>query len=411
MPTNNKPPQTVLMISTDHLMIDRRILQQARSLVEAGYEVTVASGFECPQASSYEENGIKIHRFTYDWSYNAPSRLTGLWQKAMKAFNLILRPHNVRLGHTGYTQWIRGVLLPYKADIIHVHDLPLLWLGYELSKQWKSHLIYDAHEIYYAQSSLPKRARRILCAQEKHLVPKLNFFSTVNEFCAKHFEQVHGVKPVVFYNSVPQAIISADREDSRRALRKLADIPFEHKVVLYQGWISPERNLRSLVCSCEFIPDDTHIVVIGYGDYRQQLEQELQGKTWENRVHFLGKIEPSKLITLTAGADLGIIPYQPIDLNHQFCSPNKFFEFVQSGVPVLSEELPFFQMMREKFGCVHTGKLNTAASLGQEIKSLLSNAEYLSSLQRNCINAAAQLCWEVEGARLIELYKQTCQSK
>src|SRR6266705_1139043 len=58
----------VLMVTTDHLVIDRRILQEAESLQQAGYRVELLAGFECAEPSAYERAGVPITRFAYDWS-------------------------------------------------------------------------------------------------------------------------------------------------------------------------------------------------------------------------------------------------------------------------------------------------------------------------------------------------------
>jgi glycosyltransferase involved in cell wall biosynthesis len=393
------------MISTDHLMIDRRILQQAKTLLAQGYQVTVASGFECPQSASYEDQGVAIRRFAYDWSQHPENKILKLGRKLKESLNF-LEPHKIRLGAKGYHQWVKKQLEPYRAEVVHVHDLPFLWLGQELAQAWGAKLVFDSHEIYSIQESIPAPARYILAKQEKFYLKYARIFSTVNEFIADHFERLYGRRPLVLYNSVPQSQISRDRENSRRRLRSLAELPEQSQVVLYQGWLSPERNLISMVLAAEYLPADAYLIIIGYGDHEKELRAVLNGHPYAYRVKFLGQIPSESILDLTAGADIGLVPYQPIDLNHQLCSPNKFFEFVQSGVPVIGPALPFFHAMAKRFGCVLATDLHDEISIGTAIAELLKLQERLQEMHRNCLVAGPVLCWESEGVKLIEAYDQ-----
>ena len=59
-----------------------------------------------------------------------------------------------------------------------------------------------------------------------------------------------------------------------------------------------------------------------------------------SRIHFLDPVSQDELLSWTAGADIGIVPYPPIDLNSRLCTPNKLFEFIVAEVPILANDLP-----------------------------------------------------------------------
>ena len=44
--------------------------------------------------------------------------------------------------------------------------------------------------------------------------------------------------------------------------------------------------------------------------------------------------------SITPAGELGIIPYQSIDLNSRYCTPNKLFDFIVAGLPILANDLP-----------------------------------------------------------------------
>ena len=200
----------VLMFATDHLVLDRRILQQARSLTRAGYDVTVVSGFECPNEEHYMEHGVAVHRYKYPGDGEAYRRAPGTWLRQLlrrvpdrwagllkRLARCALRPFARRCyGSPSFESFIRRKVSQFPADVVHVHDLPLLWLGVELAGKWDAKLVYDAHEIYYVHHSIPAKVRDSQMRQERKFVPRTDLFTTVNEKIADYFQQQYGVRPL-----------------------------------------------------------------------------------------------------------------------------------------------------------------------------------------------------------------------
>jgi glycosyltransferase involved in cell wall biosynthesis len=420
----------VLMISYDHLVIDRRILQQARSLTQVGYDVSVVSGFECPREEYFVEGGVAVHRYTYDPNYfgsvytptGLVTKLPGMVRisKSINRILSILRAinrlpigrwniHSFRqlyyFSRKDYQSYVWHKLLQHQADIVHVHDLPLLWLGNQLAKEWQARLVYDAHEIYYEQDTLSSAQKKKLAKQERRLIKKVDIFSTINDAIAEYFSLKYGVSPLILMNCTDMPA-DGDGQASRDLLRERGAVPLDAKVVLYQGWYSHERNLLTLVQAAEFLSENTYLILIGYGDYEKEMRAALEGKLWADKVRFIGQVDSKDILMYTAGADLGVIPYQPIDLNHKLCSPNKFFEYVQSGVPVLAQDLIFFRRMEELYGVVSTGDLSYVSGMAEAINLLIDNDGRLDTMRTACNVAAKTLNWETEGQKLIHAYTQ-----
>lgn len=395
----------VLMIAADHLIIDRRILQEARGLVKAGYEVDVVSGFECAQEEHYETEGVRVHRYNV-WHLPDPvpppppsgrlGRLPGWGLLHMVRARLgLVRPPV----HTT----IRKICSRFHADIVHVHDLPMLETGFELAEEFGARLVYDSHEIYHVHHSIPWLLKRKMRRDEARLMRQTDLFITVNEQIAEYFAAAYGIQPLVLYNSV-ETPTAEQLAGAHSRLRERAGLPPTARVVLYQGWFSPERNLLSLVNAAQYLNDGTWIVLIGYGEYEKVLRDALKGQSYADRVKFLGRVESEEMLALTAGADLGVIPYQAVDLNHQYCSPNKFFEFVQTGVPVLAQTLPFFTRMARDHGVVATADLSSSRQMGAAIQGLLSEPNRLEQMRSACVKASSVLNWEAENRKLLGAY-------
>jgi len=390
----------ILMLAPDSQMIDRRIVQEAHALQQAGHAVTVVAGFDCEREQHFDLAGVAVHRFA-----TAAARPTGND-----------RPRLPRLRAIASRLWIawqraRGDgLLPeerrmvelagaFAADAVHCHDLPVLRAGAVLAARWRVPLLYDAHEIYHAQVSLPAALRTRLLRDERQLAPRCEAIVTVNDFLADALQRLHGgARPIVVHNSVDPSTVPA-----RGAGRLRASLPGAGPLLLFQGWLGRERNLDVMVRATALLPPPVRLAIVGYGEHEPVLRTLAKELHVADRVHFLGAVPSHELPAYTIEADLGLIPYLPIDLNHRLCSPNKFFEFVAAGVPVVAHDLPFFRAMAERHGVVQLADMADAGAIASAITAALAPAN-LDRLRANCPRAADALAWRHDAARLLAIY-------
>jgi glycosyltransferase involved in cell wall biosynthesis len=398
----------ILMLSPDCHVIDRRILQEARSLAREGYRVAVLSGFECSEEEHYTEQGVEVHRYQYDWD---DERIKGVRtrirnERLRLAFHRLFMAFARRcLEFNSFETFILSKAKQFRADIVHVHDLPFLRIAARLAAAWDAPLVFDAHEIYYVHHSIPRGRRKRLIRDERRFAKRASLFITVNDAIAEFFCRMHGNLNYLVLMNCADGCRDPDRAACRAELRRMARLAEGDRIVLYQGWIASERNLDTLVRSAAGFPSDAYLVVIGYGEHQKDLERIAEEEGIGDRVRFLGRIEPDRIMSLTRGADLGVIPYQPVDLNHELCSPNKFFEFVQAGVPVVAHDLVFFRNMKAQYGVVETADLSNPSRMTAAIVGLLEDAERLAEMRDACERAAGPLSWETESRKLVRAYR------
>lgn len=401
----------VLMITTDHLMIDRRILQEARTLRAAGYDVELLAGFECPEASTLEQDGIRIFRFKYDESQTPLQRVMTSLRVHWRLRRLLGRV--MRVAHrtfaavsplTAFEHYVLGHVLERDYDILHCHDFPLLAVAVEAKRRRGRPLIYDAHELYHAQVQLPARIQRRYRARERRLIGHADLAITVNPFLASIMADDYGCKPLaVILNAAPLRQGSERRSDLRAQLGLAA----QDRIVLYQGWMSPERGLDRLIRVARYFPLHVHLVMIGYGPNESELRAiSAEQGTDDRRVIFLGPVEADDLARMTPSADLGVIPYHGIDLNNRYCSPNKLFEFLAAGVPFVCNDLPYLRTVIDTYGCGIVADLAKPEAAARAMLAQLGVAEDLSGLKHAAHAAARVLNWEIEGQKLVALYRQ-----
>ncbi|GAB4172252.1 MAG: glycosyltransferase [Coleofasciculaceae cyanobacterium] len=401
----------VLMLTPDSAMIDRRILLEAETLVNSGYSVTLLAGFECEKEEHYTYKGINIHRYQYDWDDERLKKIRKFLMNWFRRESLVALVNRFYMALarrffevTPYETFVIARAEQFQAGIVHVHDLPCLKIGAILAQKWKVPLVYDAHEIYYEQNCLPIRSQRLLERTEARYIDKVNLMITVNEAIAQYFQSKYSIAhPLVLMNctNLPEKGI---HPNARQELRCQLGLDTNTTIILYQGWISNERNLDTLVKSAAFFPPNAVLVIIGYGAYEATLKQIVTEQNLEKQVFFLGKVPSDEILNFTAGADIGVIPYLPIDLNHELCSPNKFFEYVLAGVPIITHKLPFFEQMAAQYGGVLVGDMSTANSIAEVINKLVNNTDKRTQLQQNLEQSSQVLNWKTEGEKLLAAY-------
>lgn len=398
----------ILMATADHLMIDRRILQEAKSLVEQGNSVTLLAGFECAHRESYTLDGIKIERFVFDWG---DSRFTSLARRfslrpGSKAYSFtwkLFRLWANRIAKINcFEQFVLDRLQEYQVDILHVHDYPMLAPAVALAQIRKVPLIYDAHELYYAQTQLPLKIQKKYSNREAILIHHAKTVITVNPYIAKLMADRYQVtEPQVILNAAPYR-----PKDTSNALRTRFGLKETDKIVLYQGWISEHRGIDRIIEAASFFSAGTYLVIVGYGDYEKYLQTLVQDKKLTDRVYFYGGVPSDELHALTCDADLGIIPYYGVDENNHFCSPNKLFEFAVAGLPMLSNNLPFLHDIITRYGNGILADLNSPQRIANEINKIFSDEHLLENLRTASQKAGKEMNWGVEEQKLLNIYQK-----
>lgn len=394
------------MITTDHLMIDRRILLQARTLIQSGHDVRLLAGFECAHGETYEMDGLIIDRFAYDWSdprvdHHLAKLRVGSEGIRGQVFRFGRRLVSKLTGFTSFENFILKKILEFDFDVLHCHDFPLLKVAVETVRRKPAKLVYDAHELYHAQTQLPsavqKRYRRI----ERRLIKKPDLVMTVNPFIADIMSKDYGIQ-------VPHVILNATVKEPRAntdKLRQLTGISSEEHIILYQGWISPERGIEQLLRCASYFPTTIHLVIFGYGAYEDDLRKlSAEQGTNDGRVMFMGPLPNHELAEITPFADLGAIPYHGVDLNNYYCSPNKMFEFIAAGVPFVSNDLPFLRLIAEDYGCAVLVDYEKPDCAADRIVNLLNQSSEIEALKDRTRNASMVLNWNVEARKFLELY-------
>jgi glycosyltransferase involved in cell wall biosynthesis len=293
----------------------------------------------------------------------------------------------------------------YEPDVVHVHDLPRLALGVRIKELTGAPLVYDAHELYPEIATLTAAQKWALTRLEARLSPRCDRVITVNPFIAREMADRYGIEePAVLCNAIdPPADLHRNGRPDR--LRQDLELPPSTRILLYQGWMSRTRGLQELVRAMAEVDKRIHLVMMGYGEAREELVGIADELSLRGRVHFKDAVPVEELLWWTASADAGIIPYQPVDLNNYYCSPNKLFEFIQAHLPPIVNDLPFLRSVvgEEGFGVVAPLEKaeSYAAAIGRAFDPESGGTERFRERIRERAEAYS---WSSEKTKLLDVY-------
>ncbi|MFH1278805.1 MAG: glycosyltransferase family 4 protein [Candidatus Eisenbacteria bacterium] len=355
---------------------DHRVLKEARSLIGAGHRVTLIALREDDSlpAESTEE-GIRVIRLRI--------RRWG-WKKGRYA-EYFLRAALAGFG-TG-------------ADVYHAHDLDTLLPASIASRLRRRPLVYDSHELFTETHFLVGREkeRRIWSRIERALIGRARRIITVSEPIADELTRRYGVEPPRVIRNCPAY------HPPPEPVRPEGAAPDE-PILLCQGYMQKGRGLEALVGAMNHLSRG-RLVLLGDGEMKEELANLVGLLELESRVSLHPAVPIEDLPPRTAAATLGFIVYSGASLNFLYALPNKFFEYLMAGVPVVASPLPEIVKLVKEHGVGRIVDPVTPENIAKVVGDLLDHPEELARMRENCLRAAKDLHWGIEERKLLEIYE------
>ncbi len=292
------------------------------------------------------------------------------------------------------------LLLFSKCDILLSNDLDTLMPNYLVSKLRRKAIVYDSHEYFTETPEVINRkfVQSVWRGIEKWIFPKLPYVFTVNDSIADLFEKSYGNRPLVVRNIPPV------RHRNPEAGRKTLGLPEDKHILLLQGaGINIQRGAEELLLSMQYV-ESALLLIIGNGDVLPQLKQMCKKNQLEEKIRFIPRQLPQKLFDYTCQADLAFSLDKDTNPNYRYSLPNKLFDYMHAGVPVLVSRLPEISKVVTKYECGDFIDHHDPKHIAGRINAMLGNPEELSRLRKNCFIAAKELSWENEEKQLDKVY-------
>ena len=417
---------------------ESRILKETKSLVDSGL-------FEKIFIAAVWEKGLKVYE-----------KLDGkreVWRIPLKTSKLhphLLPPQPPHLlssplgGEEGkergrnedggffwkvlkHLEWMTRIFLRYRRKsikFINCHTLSSLPLGVLFKIFAKSKLIYDAHELETEKEGWVGLRRVIAKILERILIAYADSVIVVSDSIRKWYKNEYHLKEVHLIRNVPyrETRISRDSnvllsgiskfpptyllpprgEDGgeRYNLKERFKIENDEILFIYQGVLGSGRGIKILLNAFSKIEEKKHIVFMGYGVLEDMV------KEYENNfsnIHFQPAVKPEEVINYTKSADVGIHLLENTCLNHYYSLPNKVFEYIFSGLPLIVSNFPDMGKLIDDYQC--------GWKVSVDEKSVVDLIEHISKedikeKKNNAINCRNNFGWQEEEKKLLKLYGQ-----
>jgi hypothetical protein len=383
-----RPARLVFAVTTD-LNYDQRMQRICGSLAAAGYQVQLV-GWQRPAS-------LPLGPAPY-----AQHRLRGFFQRG----KLFYFEYNLRL---------LLYLLGQRASLWACADLDAAlptWLRARLGGQ---PFVYDAHELFTDTPEVVGRpaVQRAWRWVENVIVPRAQLRYTVGPALARLFEARHPGCSFAVVRNVPATATEAPPAPLAAATPALGPAPGPEAAwpatLLYQGALNAGRGLEALLSALPQV--SARLIICGEGDLSASLRQQAAalGLLASGQVEFRGFVLPAELRRLTAQATVGIMLLENVGLSYYYSLANKFFDYVQAGIPQLCIDFPEYRALCQQHPVAELVPDLAPAALVAALERLLPGGRpgaYHQQLAAACQLARREWCWPREEQVLLALYKQ-----
>ncbi len=365
----------ILISVTNDLSFDQRVAKMCHTLYDLGFDITLI-GRQLSESKPIERK-YKTKRLKLYFTKGA----------MFYAF------FNIRLFF---------VLIFSKVDIYHCNDLDTLLANYLASKIRRKQLIYDSHEYFLGVPEIQNRPRvkKVWTAIERYIFPKLDTIVTVNQSIADLYKKDYDKDLIIVRNLPTKQIVTQAKS------KKDLGIPNDKKIVILQGaGINIDRGseelLEAIALSNAFI-----LYIIGTGGVIDTLKKRALENDLKNKVIFVGRIPYLEMMQYTLNADVGVTLDKDTNINYRFSLPNKIFDYMKAGIPVLASNLKEVANIINRYDVGLVIPNHKPQTILDGLIELTKDKAQQLRFGKNGQSAIETLNWETEVTPIKEIYKK-----
>ncbi len=289
------------------------------------------------------------------------------------------------------------------SKVYHASDLYCLAAISQTAMHHHAKLVFDSRELYTHIPATIKRpwVRAVWSFIERQYIHHADCIFTVSESISKHLKEHYDLDSVHLMLNIPPL----PSKTSSPSLRKRLNISDKIKIILHQGNLQKHRGGSMMVEAMRYTQNAV-LVFMGGGPLREETEQLVIDLNLSSKVRFLDSVSPDDLLNVTATADLGLTFLEDSCLNHRYALPNKFFEYLTAGVPVIASNLPEIAGIIKRYdvGCVVPS--GDATALGTALNAAAHNPEQLDKWASNTAYVKENFNFDIESKHFLTPYRR-----
>ncbi|UGQ09521.1 glycosyltransferase [Yinghuangia sp. ASG 101] len=266
-----------------------------------------------------------------------------------------------------------------RPDIVHAQDITALGVGARAVERARragraSVMIYDAQE-FIAGAGYPDPVQKAAyVGLERELIARVDGVVTVSDTLADMLRERHGLRdrPTIATNA-PR--LSRPTGATGRGVRGAAGLPDDVPVLVYSGWLAPERGVDTLAEALVSLPGAHAVVVAGdRRPYFAELEARVAALGVSDRFHFVPYVDPEEVVDHLSTATVGVIPLRHLP-NHEISLITKYYEYMHAGLPIVVSDVRTMADFTRELHCGEVFPAGDAAGLADAVRRVLDDRD------------------------------------
>jgi len=310
------------------ILNETRLVKESRATLELGvFDSVCVLGLWDKQLSHTEkhDSGLEI------------CRVKTFLRRAKARFPNMPRGHLTKiLGGLSFLQygvWAMAQAIRLRPSHISCHNLMLLPIAWAAAKITNSRLVYVPHELEVERTGLSGYLKKIAAGIEQKFIDSCSAVVVVCDPIASWYEDRYSIDNVFVVRAIPENPLTSDAKLRRESIRDQHGVPKDALLFIYQGVLGKERGVDELIEAFKALDDRFHLMLMGYGEAVERIKA---AEAVCPRIHFQPAVPVDKIIQYSCAADVGVVVLKdPLSLSYRLSLPNKFFEYVYAGLPVL----------------------------------------------------------------------------
>lgn len=411
---------SVCMVVKNRLSNDARVKKEMAVLAADGWQVTVIAMPEdgCPEQE--ERDGICIVRppvisKTKEKIRSQVVLASDASDNSTKAKIIrLLRKNKLRRliadlqRDIPWERKLRDAAWQVNADVYHANDLDTLEICGSVAAERNAKLVYDSHELWlessrYLIGTHPINRIRLKKIEQKY-IKRADAVIAVTPMRGERMQEMYPfVKNLEIIENAPEILSQLPPAGKLRAMINASP---DTVIALYQGVLCPERGLEELLEAAKLCKTPSvKFVLIGMDAWNGTLQKMSLDMGLKDRVIFLPPVPSEELPDITVDADMGFILFRNTCLNHFYSLPNKLYEYMMAGVPIISSDFPELKRVLTEVNSGITVDPDLPESISNAVETLARNPELRKTLKENGREAALdRYNWRPQSLKLSKLY-------
>lgn len=288
-----------------------------------------------------------------------------------------------------------------QADVYHAHDVDTLLPALVVGWWFKKPVVYDAHEYWYNERRNEFVINAIIRWIERIGTPRCAYVFAVNRSIAERMAMHYGITlPTVLMN-VPADV----------PLQPPTPLPDDQPVqLLYHGGYLAQRGIESLITAMNLVKAPVHLTLRGYGNIELALRAQVEALGLQKKITFAPPVPMNQLVKASTVCHVGILPFEQSSTFY-ISLPNKLFEYMASGLAILTNNLPEIAAIVNKHQLGRVYKSDEPTILAQGIDELVSDRSALAQYRQQAWQVYHDYyTWKQHQQVLLDVYSKLASS-